>query len=67
MRSTDVRNALQKMPIDNEGFARKKLDNDDEWDKLDFGYDENDTYEYVYDPDYGKESEIPTEIGSLKG
>lgn len=40
---------------------------DDEWDKLTFDYDENDKYEYVYDPNWGSSSDLPKEIGSLKG
>ena len=88
IRSTDVRNALQNMPVNNANSARKKVDNVDEWDKLgknelntrgfdcthrffylclDFSYDENDTYEYKYDPDWDAAEQYPTEIGSLKG
>jgi hypothetical protein len=40
---------------------------EDDWDKLSFDYDENDRYEYKYDPDWGKESELKTEVGSIKG
>ena len=66
IRSKDVQAHIDKIPKQN---AQKKKESavDDEWDKLDFDYDENDNYEYVYDPDFGKESDVPQEIGSLKG
>merc|ERR1712065_27642 len=34
IRSTDVRNALDKLPQTNQHAARAKVDDDDEWDKL---------------------------------
>lgn len=66
IRSTDVRNAVDKLPKDNQS-NKKAAVGDDDWDNYNFDYDENDNYEYVYDPDWGKESEVPQEIGSLAG
>jgi hypothetical protein len=66
IRSQDVRNALDKMPKEN-ASKKREVTPDDDWAKLSFDYDENDKYEYVYDPNWGKDSELKTEVGSLKG
>jgi len=67
LRSQDVRAALDKLPKENTKIVREKVPDDDEWAKLSFDYDEKDPYVYVYDPNYSSKSDLPTEIGSLKG
>merc|ERR1711991_115773 len=68
IRSKDVMAFIDKLPAENKKQKKEtNTDLDDDWDNLTFDYDENDKYEYVYDPDYGKGSDFTGEVGSLKG